>query len=418
MYVAPGGTNTVAFATVWVDEASGAAGTTFYVTATYGGQYMTSAGPTSYDYNYAPMSSQVFYLVNPPTGTNTLTITATASSGTIQEIAANLISYNGVNERTPVRPGSYQTLHSANGVAVGNFTATLTSNAYDLTMGVVESTYNFSSPASNQIVDTAASPGYQVGSDHAKTAASTVSDTWSFTNPWAYYAYVGFSIETVSAGNGLSSCTSTGSPYYYQYQLNDYTGISSAPFPYTTNYCDLIVVYAATQLNTSSFTGPPTFSDGTITSLCAAAACNQYTTDGSMNTGIWTGFSVGGTTPTYVNNLTSYGQTIGGVALELAGVATLDQSASSQFLGSSATTISTPSITTTHPNEIVLCLGSESLPIAGGAHFTSVKSPFNMITYGNQIIGYLIAYSPGTYSCTATRAAGVQDETMAIISFY
>jgi hypothetical protein len=30
-----------------------------------------------------------------------------------------------------------------------------------------------------------------------------------------------------------------------------------------------------------------------------------------------------------------------------------------------------------------------------------------MITFGNQIVGYIIAYSPGTYSCTVTRAGGV-----------
>jgi hypothetical protein len=418
MYVAPGGTNTVAFATVWVDEASGGAGTTFNVTATYGGQYMTSAGPTSYDYNYAPISSQVFYLVNPPTGTNTLTITATASSGTIQEIVANLVSYNGVNQRTPVRPGSYQTLHSANGATVGSFTATLTSNAYDLAMGAVEATYSFASPASNQTVDGTASAGFKAGSDHATTAASTISDRWSFTNPYAFYAYVGFSIETVSDGNSLSSCSSSGNPSYYQYQLNDYSNLVSLPFSRTTNYCDMMVVYAATQLNTASFTDVPTFSDGTAMSLCAAAACNQTTTNGSMNTRIWTGFSGGSTTPTFTNNLNVAGQTVGGVALEIAGVSTLDQIASSQLLNSSATTITSPTITTTHANEILLCLASEAQPIAGGAHFTNVSSPFTLITFGNQAIGYRIAPTPGTYSCTVTRAGGVQDETIAIAGFY
>ena len=152
MSVTAGGSNTVAFATVWVDEGSGAAGTTFNVTATYGGQAMTSAGAASYDYNYAPISSQIFYLVNPPTGTNTLVVTATASSGTIQEVVANLVSYNGVNQTTPVRPGTYQALHSADGVAVDNFTATITSNTSDLTLGTVEATYTFASPASNQTV--------------------------------------------------------------------------------------------------------------------------------------------------------------------------------------------------------------------------------------------------------------------------
>jgi hypothetical protein len=92
--------------------------------------------------------------------------------------------------------------------------------------------------------------------------------------------------------------------------------------------------------------------------------------------------------------------------------------ATSQLLSDSNTTITSPSITTTHPNEILLCLGSESNPIAGGAHFISVNSPWTLITFGNQIIGYLVANTPGTYSCTATRASGTQDETLAIASFY
>ena len=152
MSVTAGGSNTVAFATVWVDEASGAAGTTFNVTATYGGQAMTSAGATSYDYDYAPISSQVFYLVNPPTGVNTLVVTATASSGTIQEVVANLVSFNGVNQTTPVRPGTYQTLQSASGITVDSFTATISSNASDLTLGTLEQSYHFAVPASNQVV--------------------------------------------------------------------------------------------------------------------------------------------------------------------------------------------------------------------------------------------------------------------------
>jgi hypothetical protein len=77
MSVTGGGTNTVAFAMVMVDEGSGTPGTTFTVTASYGGQAMTSAGPASYDYDYSPISTRVFYLLNPPTGSNTLVITAT-----------------------------------------------------------------------------------------------------------------------------------------------------------------------------------------------------------------------------------------------------------------------------------------------------------------------------------------------------
>jgi hypothetical protein len=195
MSVAAGGSSTVAFATVWVDEASGVAGTTFNVTATYGGQAMTSAGATSYDYDYAPISSQVFYLVNPPTGVNTLVVTATASSGTIQEVVANLVSFNGVNQTTPVRPETYQTLQSASGITVGSFTATISSNASDLTLGTLEQTYHFAVPASNQVVDGTGAADFAVGSDHSIIGAASVSDTWSFSNPYAYYAYVGFSIQ-------------------------------------------------------------------------------------------------------------------------------------------------------------------------------------------------------------------------------
>jgi hypothetical protein len=501
MTVNAGGSNTVAFATVWVDEGSGAAGTTFNVTATYGGKAMTSAGATAYDYNYAPISSQVFYLVNPPTGTNTLSITATASSGTIEEVVANLVSYNGVSQITPIRPGTYQTLNSSNGASVGSFTATITSSATDLTLGAVEATYTFATPASNQTVDGTAASYFKVGNDHATTAAASISDTWSFTNPWAYYAYVGFSIQpagtlpvltytanpasrvagtanptftgTVTGfigtdtlansttgtltftspattgsgpgsyainGSGLtanngkyafvqaptnstaltvtpSGCVG-GSPSYYQYQLSDTSNVASAPFPNPTKNCDLIVGYAATQLNVASFTGVPTVSDGTPMPLCPLAACNFTTSNGSMNTRIWTGVSTGGTTPTLTYNLNVPGQTIGGVEVELSGVTTLDQVATSQVLADANTTITSPSITTTHPNEILLCLDSESMPIAGGAHFISINSPWTTIIFGNQMIGYLVAPTPGTYSCTVTRAAGTQDETLGIVSFY
>jgi hypothetical protein len=180
----------------------------------------------------------------------------------------------------------------------------------------------------------------------------------------------------------------------------------------------MIVVYGSTQLNSASFTGSPTFSDGTPMPLCTAAACNYTTSNGSMNTRLWTGISTGGTTPTYTFNLTASGQTIGGVAVEISGVTTFDQMISSQLLSSSATSITSPSITTTHPNEILLCLDSEANPIADGAHFIGVNSPFTLITFGNQAIGYYVAATPGTYSCTATRAAGTQDETIAIAGFY
>lgn len=207
MSVTGGGSNQMAFATVWVDEASGT-GMTFTVSATYNGVSMTSAGSTAYNYSYAPISSQVFYLAAPSTGSNTLVVTATASSGAIQEVCANLVSFNGVNQVTPVRAGSYQLL---GGGTVASFTATIPSNTSDLTIGSLETSYPFfTTPASNQTVDGTANYFYGNGNDHATTAASTVSDTWSWINPYAYYAYVGFSIQPVSTPSTSVSRRSAG----------------------------------------------------------------------------------------------------------------------------------------------------------------------------------------------------------------
>jgi hypothetical protein len=117
-------------------------------------------------------------------------------------VVANLISFNGVNQAAPVRPGSYQTLHNSPGVTVGSFTATIPSSVNDLTLGTVEATYTFATPASNQTVDNTNSGYYKTASDHATAAAASVADTWSFTNPWAYYAYAGLSIQAANSGGG------------------------------------------------------------------------------------------------------------------------------------------------------------------------------------------------------------------------
>src|ERR1019366_3476096 len=269
MTVNAGGSNTVAFATVWVDEGTGAAGTTFNVTATYGGQAMTSAGATAYDYNYAPISSQVFYLVNPPTGTNTLAINATASSGTIQEVVANLVSYNGVNQTTPVRPGTYQTLHSANSVSVGTFTAPISSNTNDLTLGSVEATFNFASPASNQTVDGTSNVYFKVGSDHATTGASTISDTWSFTNTYAYYAYAGFSVQ---AASGTPTLTYTATPATRSYGATNpaFTGTVTG-FTGTDNLAN-----ATTGTLSFSGTATPTSNVGNYAITGSGLASSTY----------------------------------------------------------------------------------------------------------------------------------------------
>jgi hypothetical protein len=62
----------------------------------------------------------------------------------------------------------------------------------------VEQTFHFATPASNQTVDGTNPAYFAVGSDHATTGAGSIVDTWSFTNTYAYYAYVGFSIQSAN----------------------------------------------------------------------------------------------------------------------------------------------------------------------------------------------------------------------------
>jgi hypothetical protein len=249
---------------------------------------MTSAGAPEYDYNYAPISSQVFYLVNPPTGTNTLVVNATASSGTIQEIVANLSSFNGVNQTTPVRPGTYQTLHSAVGVPVDSCTATISSNPSELAFSAVEATYDFTSSASNQTVDGTAAAYYKVGSDHATTAASSISDTWSFTTPYAFYAYVGFSIQAASGGAVyyLAPAAGGGSDF------ND--GLSSSAPWLTPNHAlncgDVIIAAASTAYSNVNFTsgkwGTVTCASGNNVAWLKCVAFDACKSSGA-GTGFW-----------------------------------------------------------------------------------------------------------------------------------
>jgi len=229
---------------------------------------------------------------------------------------------------------------------------------------------------------------------------------------------------TITGSSGLlthstsvSLVVSRGTPSLYQFQFNDNSNVASSPFPKTTQVNDMFLAYGSTQLNMASFTGVPTFSDGTAMTQCAPALCNFTTSNGSMNTSLWAGTSAGGTQPTFTMNLNAPGQTIGGFALEITGANQLNAIASSEHLLDSNTTLTSPTITTTLPNQLLLCLASEADPIAAGAHFTGISSPWTGIAFGNQAIGYMVAPAVGTYSCTMTRAAGTEDIVITIASF-
>src|ERR1700719_3330096 len=82
--VTAGGSNLCAFCPVAFDGAAGLS-----ITApVYGGQIMTPCGSVLFD-NGHNLYVQWFYLVNPPTGSNTLTITGSGAS--FNEIYANII---------------------------------------------------------------------------------------------------------------------------------------------------------------------------------------------------------------------------------------------------------------------------------------------------------------------------------------
>jgi hypothetical protein len=200
---ASGHPNLAAFACVGYDTN----GTT--VTAiTYGGQAMTSAGAAAF-YSGWHQYAQMFYLVNPPTGSNTLAITVSAGGG----INANLVSFYGVNQTTPVRSGTYNT-YTGSG-ANPSFTITSNTSPGDLTMSCI--TYGGAAGVTtNQTSDGVENSGegsHNEASDHATTPASSVTHTWTMVAEGA--AMAGFSIQAAPLTPALSfnaTCPSSG--YY------------------------------------------------------------------------------------------------------------------------------------------------------------------------------------------------------------
>jgi hypothetical protein len=97
MSVTNSGVNRVAFAIFAWDGGAGLA----INTPSYGGFNMTSCGAASTNrivtYNWC----QVFYIVNPPTGSNTLSANVVGAT----DVYANLVAFTGVHQSAPVRGG-------------------------------------------------------------------------------------------------------------------------------------------------------------------------------------------------------------------------------------------------------------------------------------------------------------------------
>lgn len=178
------GSNRCAFAIVVWDNTSGKSITAI----TYGGINMTACGPAAENAT-GEEYVQIFYLVNPPTGSNTLAVTATAAT---RELYVNLVSFTGVST-TPVRPGTYQ----ATTASAKTISQTISSNTNDLTLSARNGGAGNNATTNQTSDSTNGSGSYSGGSDHATTAASSVVHTWTTSSASTNYAMVGFSIQAV-----------------------------------------------------------------------------------------------------------------------------------------------------------------------------------------------------------------------------
>jgi hypothetical protein len=193
--VTAGGSNIAAFACI---NPLGTPSLTI-TSITYGGSSMTSVGAAQGAGTGGASVLQCFVLVNPPTGSNTLAFTC--SVGCVSA-TANLVSYTGVNQSTPVRSGTYASTNCSS--SCSTISLTITSNTADLTMSAVSGGNGIPNISStNQTSDgilNSASEGF--GSDHATTPASSVTHTWTMSSGSGVPPMVGFSIQAASAVSG------------------------------------------------------------------------------------------------------------------------------------------------------------------------------------------------------------------------
>ena len=189
------GTNRCAFIPILYDDA----GTMSVTAVTYGGQACSSVGtashsPTSNEY------AECWYLVNPPTGSNTLSITV---SGTIRDIYYGLVAFTGVNQTTPIRSGTYFN-HTTNAVTdgSGNYALTISRNANDLTLTCVNGggSGNVTTTQTRDGFSTAG--GMSAAHDHGPASGASVTHTWSGGGAGSELAIVGFAINGDPAGGG------------------------------------------------------------------------------------------------------------------------------------------------------------------------------------------------------------------------
>lgn len=194
------GTNTLNTACfVWDDLT----GTSDINTATYNGVTMTAAGAKGTGGATGHSASRLFYVLGQPSGSHTLTASFT---GTASEIYYELSTWQGVDQTTPVRPGTYSNSVNAVVIAGGN-TTVITSNVTDLTTSCVNGGTSTNITPSQTLLGSNGGGIESGAADRATTAAASVSHKWSGGAAGSNFSFSGFSIQSVQAVTPSTSFT-------------------------------------------------------------------------------------------------------------------------------------------------------------------------------------------------------------------
>jgi len=191
------GSNVCAFAIISDDADFGnySSGTT---AVTYGGVSMTKVGRATGTDSYSDAGAvDVWWLGNPPTGSNTLVLTSPAG----YEVVVNMVSFTGANTSTCVRSGSYVSATSTSQVkTTGNHT--VTSSLGDLTLSAVVTIGSAGTVTqTGNTLDGSAfdSDGYYgFASDHSTVSATSVTHDFSWpggSNSTAAWVWLGLCVQ-------------------------------------------------------------------------------------------------------------------------------------------------------------------------------------------------------------------------------
>jgi RHS repeat-associated protein len=177
----------VLFADIWQDVG----GTGTITSATYNGTSLTKATST----RGGGMASEIWYLANPASGSNTVSVTVTGATDSIKLTAA---SFTGANQSSPLDAsnatsgwGGNPTISLTTGTANDLVTATLSR------FGTTDATTNRTSLYNSTASSTLGAASYQIA-----TAAGSYSDTYtgSASSDWSM-AMAGFKPATGGTGS-------------------------------------------------------------------------------------------------------------------------------------------------------------------------------------------------------------------------